>query len=291
VPAFVYQVLAHTTDDAVFLVHSWWFAMAMYAVTIAYLLRYVFSRDVMTADKLWGAAAAYLLLGAVWTFAYALIGHYHADAFAIYGTPTPVDTIDLLYFSFTTLTSTGYGDITPFIRQARALCVVEQITGTLYLTILIARLAGVYPPPRAAHLTGQTRSSGSVAGVLAIACARMIAAARWLTTLGSPSSSAKPERRTSDGRLMGEAAQDQRAAALGQGARERLQRLEAGRVEVDHLVHLEDHGLDGVAATSNNSSSLPTEPKNSEPNSLYADTPCGASSSGIGSTRVRSETR
>ena len=88
------------------------------------------------------------MLGAAWTFAYALVGHYHVDAFAIYGTPTPIDTIDLLYFSFTTLTSTGYGDITPLIRPARSLCVIEQITGTLYLTILIARLAGVYPPPR-----------------------------------------------------------------------------------------------------------------------------------------------
>ena len=146
VPAFVYQVLAQTTDDPIFLVHSWWFAMAMYAATIAYLMRYVFSRDVMTADKLWGAAAAYLMIGAVWTFAYALVGHYHPNAFAVGGTPMPVDTIDLLYFSFTTLTSTGYGDITPYIRQARALCVIEQITGALYLAILIARLAGVYPP-------------------------------------------------------------------------------------------------------------------------------------------------
>ena len=62
------------------------------------------------------------------------------------GRLAPIDTIDLLYFSFTTLTSTGYGDITPLIRPARSLCVIEQVTGTLYLTILIARLAGVYPP-------------------------------------------------------------------------------------------------------------------------------------------------
>jgi len=118
----------------------------MYAATIAYLMRYVFSRDVMTADKLWGAAAAYLMLGAVWTFAYAIVGHHHPNAFTVSGVPAPVDTIDLLYFSFTTLTSTGYGDISPAIRQSRALCVIEQITGALYLAILIARLAGVYPP-------------------------------------------------------------------------------------------------------------------------------------------------
>jgi hypothetical protein len=53
---------------------------------------------------------------------------------------------DYLYFSYTTLTSTGYGDIVPKTRQARAVCMVEQLAGGLYLAILIARLAGVYPP-------------------------------------------------------------------------------------------------------------------------------------------------
>ena len=44
------------------------------------------------------------------------------------------------------LTSTGCGDIVPLSRQARAICVVEQVLGGLSLAILIARLAGVYPP-------------------------------------------------------------------------------------------------------------------------------------------------
>ena len=46
----------------------------------------------------------------------------------------------------TVLTSTGFGDITPLARQARSVCVVEQIAGALFVAILIARLAGVYPP-------------------------------------------------------------------------------------------------------------------------------------------------
>ena len=46
----------------------------------------------------------------------------------------------------TLLTSTGFGDITPLTRQARGLCMIEQITGALFVAILIARLAGVYPP-------------------------------------------------------------------------------------------------------------------------------------------------
>ncbi|HEV8500735.1 MAG TPA: potassium channel family protein, partial [Casimicrobiaceae bacterium] len=53
---------------------------------------------------------------------------------------------DALYFSLTVLTSTGFGDIAPLTRQARGVCMVEQITGALFVAILIARLAGVYPP-------------------------------------------------------------------------------------------------------------------------------------------------
>ena len=50
-----------------------------------------------------------------------------------------------MYFSFTVLSSTGFGDIVPALRQARAVCVVEQLIGGLYVAILIARRAGVYP--------------------------------------------------------------------------------------------------------------------------------------------------
>jgi hypothetical protein len=46
------------------------------------------------------------------------------------------------------LTSTGFGDVVALSRQARAVVVVEQLVGTLFLAILIARLAGVYPPRR-----------------------------------------------------------------------------------------------------------------------------------------------
>ena len=53
---------------------------------------------------------------------------------------------DALYLSMTVLTSTGFGDISPVTRQARGVCMVEQIGGALFVAILIARLAGVYPP-------------------------------------------------------------------------------------------------------------------------------------------------
>jgi hypothetical protein len=119
----------------------------LYLMVLGYLLSYVFRRDVMTADKLSGAAATYMLIGVLWAYGYALTEHVAPQSFLIFGQPGSLTApADLLYFSFTTLTSTGYGDIAPLSRPARALCVIEQVIGTLFVAILIARLAGVYPP-------------------------------------------------------------------------------------------------------------------------------------------------
>jgi hypothetical protein len=145
-PALGFQWLHFSTDDAQSLMRSWIFGSVLYLAAIVYLLRYVFQRDVMTADKLFGAAAAYLMIGICWSYVYALVGYFYPGAFAVYGTASPLSFGDSLYFSFTVLTSTGFGDVTPLIRQARGLCVVEQLMGTLFLAVLIARLAGVYPP-------------------------------------------------------------------------------------------------------------------------------------------------
>jgi hypothetical protein len=122
------------------------FGASLYAITLGYLLRYVFQRDVMTADRLFGAAAAYLLIGVLWAYLFAIVGYIYPGSFGSGGTAVEMATYDFLYFSFTVLTSTGFGDITPILRQARSLCVFEQLVGTLFLAILIARLAGVYPP-------------------------------------------------------------------------------------------------------------------------------------------------
>jgi len=146
VPALGFQWLAISTGDAQSMMHYWAFGAGLYAAATTYLLRYVFQRDVMTSDKLFGAAAAYLMMGVFWGYIYALVGHAYPKAFALFGTAAELSLIDYIYFSFTVLTSTGFGDVTPLVRQARGICVLEQVTGALFLAILIARLAGVYPP-------------------------------------------------------------------------------------------------------------------------------------------------
>jgi hypothetical protein len=141
---FQYQGL--TLGDEALLARSWMFGCALYAIVTAYLLAYVFQPKVMTQDKLFGAAAAYLMIGVVWAYGYAIVGHLYPNSFMVLGTPGNVGFADALYLSITVLSSSGVGDIAPLSRQARGVCMVEQITGALFVAILIARLAGVYPP-------------------------------------------------------------------------------------------------------------------------------------------------
>jgi hypothetical protein len=125
--------------------------ITVYVTVIALLLRYVFGPEVMDADRLWGAAAMYLMIGILWCFFYALIGLGEQHTFSVRGTASTLNLTDLLYFSFSTLTTIGFGDIVPVTRPGQVAAIVEGIIGQLFLAILIAKLVGVYPPPTPAQ--------------------------------------------------------------------------------------------------------------------------------------------
>lgn len=148
IPALALQWDAVQAHHPEMLIWARAFATTLYVATLVYLLRYVFQPDVMTADRLWGAAASYLMIGVVWMHLYGFVEHFYPHSFTVGGAASEVDLADLLYFSFTVLTSTGFGDMAPVSRQARSLCILEQLVGALFVSILIARLAGVYPPQR-----------------------------------------------------------------------------------------------------------------------------------------------
>jgi hypothetical protein len=118
----------------------------VYVAVLFLLLRYVFGPEVMDGDRLWGAASAYLMIGILWCFIYALVELEHQQTFLVRGARGNLELIELLYFSFSTLTTIGFGDIVPLSRGAQAAAIFEGIVGTLFLAILIAKLVGVYPP-------------------------------------------------------------------------------------------------------------------------------------------------
>ena len=131
-----------------FLLAAQIFGAAFFFAVTVYLMSYVFRRDVLDMDKLYGAAAAYLLLGVLWTYLYWILLIVSPGALTLGGEPLINGTPStMLYFSFVTLTATGMSDIMPVDPVARMLCVLEMITGVLFIAVLIARLASSYHPP------------------------------------------------------------------------------------------------------------------------------------------------
>jgi len=101
----------------------------------------VFSSGEVTLDRILGAVALYVLIAAVWAEAYELISLYVPAAFAgADGVEEMKDRSTWVYFSFVTLTTVGYGDITPLAHAARALAIMEALIGQLYPAIVLARL-------------------------------------------------------------------------------------------------------------------------------------------------------
>jgi hypothetical protein len=123
-------------------------ATFMGAITAA-LLYYVLDWHPITTDKVFGAVAAYVLIAFTFACVFALLQEVQPGAFhaAPVHAPNQLDWPVMMYFSFTVLTSTGFGEITPVTRMARALIVIEQVVGVMYVAFLIARLANLYGTP------------------------------------------------------------------------------------------------------------------------------------------------
>jgi hypothetical protein len=128
-------------------------AVFMVFVTLV-LLRGVIRERTVSADAIFGSLCGYLLVGVAFGHAYCLIeatipGSFRGTDGAVGGREHFV----LTYFSFITLTTSGYGDITPASDPARAAVMIEAVTGQFYVAVLIAGLVGKWigqvpgPPP------------------------------------------------------------------------------------------------------------------------------------------------
>lgn len=147
-PAVVFQVLSYSYGEPRLNIMSQGFAAAFYAITISYLMGYTLRREVLTTDKLYGAAAVFLMLAILWAYLYNILLWAYPGALTMNGAPmSSAPPSSMLYFSIATLTATGMSDILPVHPIARTLCSFEMITGVLFLAVLIARLAGSYPLP------------------------------------------------------------------------------------------------------------------------------------------------
>ena len=116
-------------------------SIAVVVVIAIVLLAQVFRSGPVTSYRVQGAIAVYLLFGVAWAHAYHLTALLNPGSFN--GANQLSSPVDYAYFSYVTLSTVGYGDITPVQPIARSLAVGESMTGQLYLAVLIARLVAM----------------------------------------------------------------------------------------------------------------------------------------------------
>ena len=123
--------------------------MVFTAFVVASILRFILSAPRVNTEVLSASVSVYFMIGLLWSFAYVLVARNAPDAFSIHTDPHDPQTMtnfNALYFSFSTLSTVGFGDITPVSKGARMLAFMEAITGMFYVAILISRLVSMYAP-------------------------------------------------------------------------------------------------------------------------------------------------
>ena len=137
------------------------FLVVFYCYMIASVLRHVLRNTTVNADIISGAICIYLLMGMVWAMLYSMVEQVSPGSFMVgaFSNESSLGSIHIgidegvtahftifLYFSYTTLTTLGYGDIIPASNAARSLTSLEAIAGVLYVGAFVARLIAAYRP-------------------------------------------------------------------------------------------------------------------------------------------------
>jgi ion channel len=115
-----------------------------YFYTSFALLRYMFLDRFVTRDELWATGATFTVVA--WAFAYTFMAIqvlWPGSFIAAVDPDAPRTWFQMLFLSFTTLTSVGLSDITPVLPQARSWVMIEQVAGLMYVALVISRIVGL----------------------------------------------------------------------------------------------------------------------------------------------------
>jgi hypothetical protein len=116
---------------------------------IFWLMHYLFRREKVTSYTIYAALSAYLMFALMFSLLYGLVDMLHPGSFSFpemveSQSFTSVNTSQFLYYSFVTITTLGYGDISPLSSPARVLSTAEAFIGEMFVAIMIARLIGMH---------------------------------------------------------------------------------------------------------------------------------------------------
>ena len=144
VPAMAFAVLEAVEP------HTDWIVLVSAVVHVPFyffvsyaMVRYLFHDDRVTRDELFATGAAFTVVAWAFAYIYAAVQVIWVGSFDGPGGAVEREWFELLYLSFTTLTSVGLSDIVPAGDHARSLVMVEQVAGVLYVALVVARLVGL----------------------------------------------------------------------------------------------------------------------------------------------------
>jgi ion channel len=141
-PVMFFLSFSTATGDTGTGVANIWTGLVLLAAVVLIVYR-VLAFGEVTLQSIYGAFSAYLVLGLMFASFFGALYHFHGDQFFVTGEQVN-GTQTFQYFSFTTLTTLGYGDYTAAYNSGQAVAVLEALTGQVFLATLVARLVSAF---------------------------------------------------------------------------------------------------------------------------------------------------
>ena len=144
IPATVLLLIQIVTRDDDLLPYSSAFEALLYFYAAGALIAYMLEDHIITRDELFAVGATFTLVAWAFAYSYTVVQAIEPDSFtAAVNADAPRTWMELLFLSFTTLSSTGLSDVVPIKPFARGLSMIEQLAGVSYVAMVVSRLVGL----------------------------------------------------------------------------------------------------------------------------------------------------
>ena len=120
------------------------FGVLFFAYAAINILHIIVKSEEVTRETIFAAIVAYLLIALMWAFLYMILELVSPGSFSFPESGSREETMRFEYLSFVTITTLGYGDITPLTDKSSALVMAEAVVGQIYLVVLVAWLVGMH---------------------------------------------------------------------------------------------------------------------------------------------------
>ena len=125
-------------------VSQYFLKILIVSITIVELFKEIFKTKIVDSHIISSAISIYVLVGIFWYLLFMFLLMIDPDSFYIRNFNPEMVSIDMIYFSFTTLTTLGYGDITPVSYTAKMWSITEAMMGVMFLAVMISRVVSLF---------------------------------------------------------------------------------------------------------------------------------------------------